>query len=462
MKIKKSLLVSLIAIIALAFWGCGEKSDPACTPYAGTWTATECEVMGVPLDPADLFDGIPVMTLEDNHTGKITIGDVTDKLTWDIAENGISMECEDAELTAVLSDGKLIFETFLGQAMKIVFASQDAAVTTQTDSAVVSEANETQTFTKDESAENQTVFQKYWNGDWYGWWIIDTGFGSYSGMDDGTYWYDCCATIQIDENGNGTIDLWDEDGSRTDLMAYADISVGDGTTDDGCLMSESGMFYDCEVEHADWIVDPGASDVSDNDHMICIDGVYTDPANEDDCFYYYIYLRPWGMEWDDVEEVNLPYSYDSWYLPCIQNGAAMPDAIGGDSETYTANSDSSTAATDAEEDEGDGGMGISIGIHGDGDAPDDAPAGGDGITSLDFTGLKAKADALYAQYSYEEQKQLTYADIVDWMDGVEGEYEDDGLADYWSYNWYGTDGTHWNVKFDAETGLFYTSTLYEF
>lgn len=38
------------------------------------------------------------------------------------------------------------------------------------------------------------------------------------------------------------------------------------------------------------------------------------------------------MDWEDVrtdDETRLPYFYDDWYLPLIEAGASMPNAIGG-------------------------------------------------------------------------------------------------------------------------------------
>lgn len=65
-----------------------------------------------------------------------------------------------------------------------------------------------------------------------------------------------------------------------------------GTTDAGCMMSQYGAFWqDDPIEYADWIIDPGASVVSQYDHMICIDGTYEDSENDGD-FDYKIYLRP--------------------------------------------------------------------------------------------------------------------------------------------------------------------------
>lgn len=108
-------------------------------------------------------------------------------------------------------------------------------------------------------------------------------------------------------------------------MVEALVSLNEaGTGEYGTMMSEGGWFTDVELEHADWIVDPG---LVNYDNMIYIDGFY---ENGDDEFYYEIYLRPWGSYWDDVAEEDLPYFYYDWYLPMIEAGEAMPECIGAE------------------------------------------------------------------------------------------------------------------------------------
>ena len=85
-----------------------------------------------------------------------------------------------------------------------------------------------------------------------------------------------------------------------------------GTGEFGTLMSEGGRFTDIDLEHADWIVDPGLLDYPD---MIHISGYYESGEDE---YTYDIYLRPWGTYWDDVTEEDLPYYYYDWYLPLIE------------------------------------------------------------------------------------------------------------------------------------------------
>ena len=170
--------------------------------------------------------------------------------------------------------------------------------------------------------------QEWWAGDWYGWWIILDSEGYWADYDGD--WWDCAAKISFDEDDEVLLEIWDEDGSYDEglmLMIYA--ILGEGSTDAGSLTCDQGMFWDYELGYADVIIDPGESVVSDFDHMIEITGHYIDPEN-DGSFDFAIYLRPWGMDWEDVREYDendLPYAYDEWYLPLIRKGDPMPNVI---------------------------------------------------------------------------------------------------------------------------------------
>lgn len=171
------------------------------------------------------------------------------------------------------------------------------------------------------SAPGGKSLRDWWNGDWYGWWIMTGCWGNYEDMEG--MWWDLCGTIDIGEDGVGTVTLWDEDYTESEPMASAAVSLSEaGTGEFGTLMSEGGRFTDIDLEHADWIVDPGLLDYPD---MIHISGYYESGEDE---YTYDIYLRPWGTYWDDVTEEDLPYYYYDWYLPLIESGESMPDSIG--------------------------------------------------------------------------------------------------------------------------------------
>ena len=173
----------------------------------------------------------------------------------------------------------------------------------------------------DDPVPNDSTLLDWWNGDGYGWWIMTGCAGYYEDMEG--QWWDICGTIDIGEDSMGTVILWDEDYTESEPMVSAAVSLSEsGTGEYGAMMSEGGFFTDIELEHADWIVDPGLVDYPD---MIHIQGYYESGEDE---YSYDIYLRPWGTYWDDVEEEDLPAFYDDWYLPLIVAGEAMPDSIG--------------------------------------------------------------------------------------------------------------------------------------
>lgn len=96
-----------------------------------------------------------------------------------------------------------------------------------------------------------------------------------------------------------------------------------GTGEYGTLTSEGGYIFEGELSHTDWIIDPA---LMNYDNLICIDGWYEDA---DGSFHYAMYLRPWGTLWDDIaadSPDNLPYYYDSWYLPLIEAGKEWYDS----------------------------------------------------------------------------------------------------------------------------------------
>ena len=161
----------------------------------------------------------------------------------------------------------------------------------------------------------------WWNGDWYGWWVMTGCGGTYEDMEGD--WWDICGTIDIGEDGIGTVTLWDEEYTKSEPMVWASVSLNEaGTGELGTMMSESGWFTDIDLKHADWIVDPGLVDYPD---MIHIDGYY---ESGDDAYSYDIYLRPWGIYWDDVAGEDLPAYYNNWYLSLIKAGEPMPGRIG--------------------------------------------------------------------------------------------------------------------------------------
>jgi len=256
-----------------------------------------------------------------------------------------------------------------------------------------------------QSAGTGDALLDWWNGEWYGWWKMSGCYGYYESMEGN--WWDVCGDIDIGTDYTGTITLWDEDYTRSEPMASAQVSLSEaGTGERGTVMSEGGWFTNAALEHADWIVDPALLDYDD---MIWISGDYEDG---DDEFHYDIYLRPWGLYWEDMDESDYPYRYTDWYLPLIDAGKSMPDAIGEDPSNDFNPHDSAPLTP-----------------------PDAAASGEDGIVTEE----QVQKGYVWMNEVNNNIYDATYDDIVAYF-GVEGlfvkeEYSDHMKANYRYYQW---------------------------
>ena len=230
-------------------------------------------------------------------------------------------------------------------------------------------------------------------------------------------------------------------GKRTGVVAVNDAGFAKklhelceaGTGEHGTVMSEGGWFTNVALEHADWIVDP---DLLEYDDMIWISGDYEDG---DDEFHYDIYLRPWGLYWEDMDESGYPYRYTDWYLPLIDAGKSMPDAIGEDApEEAVPTEGASLTPTDA------------------------MASGGDGIVTEE----QVQKGYVWMNEVNNNIFDATYDDIVAYF-GVEGqfvkeEYSDHMKANYRYYKWISEDDdSHFiYVNFKENESGVYTVSAY--
>ena len=340
---------------------------------------------------------------------------VSDQFT-DIAP-GTTLEVRTAfVLKDTTGEVKATFEEFLG--------SKKGTITI--DPTTLSRETVSQTKPETTGTTGDTLLD-WWNGEWYGWWKMSGCYGYYESMEGN--WWDVCGVIDLDTDYTGTIELWDEDYTRSEPMASAQVSLSEaGTSEHGTVTSEGGWFTNVTLEHADWIVDPGLLDYDD---MIWISGDYEDG---DDEFHYDIYLRPWGLYWKDMEEDAYPYRYTDWYLPLIDAGKSMPDAIGEGASEGNAPANQTNAAV----------------------------PGGNGIVTEE----QVQKGYVWMNEVNNNIFDATYEDIVAYF-GVEGEfvkeeYSDHMKANYRYYKWISSeDSSHFiYVNFREKTPGVYTVSAY--
>lgn len=160
----------------------------------------------------------------------------------------------------------------------------------------------------------------YYAGDYYGWWLYEdvvVGDQELQG-----YWWDCCMTLEFTGEDTFYLVIWDEDLDKTDPLAEVEgyVTINDGVAE---FTSESGYFFDTTVGYGDWTF---TSNDTIYENTIGFNAYYAGSDLEIDCYFL---LRPWGIIWDDVEEADLPYYYEDWYLPLIEEGVTeAPSTIG--------------------------------------------------------------------------------------------------------------------------------------
>lgn len=324
--------VAALVFLLIGFFGSDDSDDPTYGVYVasyGTYAGSRVEI-------EDMWaNGFSIELLSKNKCRVMVDGD-TETCRYELESDGeIEIDIQgDDDLEGWLVDNRITLENVMDSGMDIVFYKEGTAVPAvevpAATEAPVSTAPET-TAAPVESAYS------WWDGDWYGWWAVYDAGGEYADIVDS--WADVCATIRVDGD-TGLVDIWDDTCEEGTNLGYIDVTFKPGKSDKGCMLSESGTFLMGYINSADWVVDPADSVVSRFDQMIYIHGKVVDPDNSEDWIEYVIFLRPWGMSWEDVRNDScedmpytqmMPYYYDDWYVPHM-NGA-MPEYFDLSDET---------------------------------------------------------------------------------------------------------------------------------
>ena len=330
---KKVLTIMLVITMVMSLAACGSKNGDSENPALGKYIGYQVDPFG--WESIEAIDNQDECYIELGPGGRgiYCLNGERVKMRWKLKGETLTMRAEGQESKGTLEDD-VITMNFFGIDITMTFVKEGAALPTMeptteqpvTEPATEQPATEPTAEPTTTAPADLSAYQDFWAGDWYGWWYISDGTKAYE--DWVGDWWDCCVRIDLDETGKGYMAVWDEDGSADELMAELRISViSEGGFMEGRLVSEEGWFWDAELEFMDWQVDP---DSTDFEHMVCVLGYYVDPEDPEDTFSYSIYIRPWGISWDDVEEEypeDVPYRYYDWYLPAIESGMPMPDAI---------------------------------------------------------------------------------------------------------------------------------------
>ena len=302
----------LVVLVAVLIGGSGSKSKA--DPNLGLYECVSREALGIDIGGGDDW-------VELKSGGKLTI-----YMTDEEYDGKWTLDGEDIEITqagdtfsGTLEDGVLVIDfndlicTYLKDGAEVPddIGSNSAAPAPAPQAPAEAPA----------PAIEETVDYGWWEGDWYGWWIMNNATGDYTDLEDSCW--DCCATISAESDGTGYIQIWDTDNDPDKCFALSDLEFVTGSGTMGCLVSVDGMMYDDTISYYEWYVDPVGSYTAEYENMIAFEGTYVNPEDSSSTFEYFIFMRPWGTDWEDVrsdpDNPNMPYTdmmpllYDSWY-----------------------------------------------------------------------------------------------------------------------------------------------------
>lgn len=324
--------VLAVAVTLLGIFGGSDEDDS----YLGVYIASYGTYAGSRVEIEDMWaNGFSIELLSKNKC-RVMVDGETETCRYELESDGeIEIDIQgDDDLEGWLVDNRLTLEDVMDSGVNLVFYKEGTAAPAVKEPAAteapVSTAPET-TAAPVESAYS------WWDGDWYGWWAVYDAGGEYADIVDS--WADVCATIRVDGD-TGLVDIWDDTCEEGTNLGYIDVTFKPGKSDKGRMLSESGYFLIDDVNSGDWIVDPADSIVSRFDQMIYIRAKAVDPDDSGSWIDYMIFLRPWGMSWEDVRNDScedmpytqmMPYYYDDWYVPHM-NGT-MPEFFDFGDET---------------------------------------------------------------------------------------------------------------------------------
>ena len=316
---KRSLIFGTLLIAVLALAGCKSSKAPEGYYTLKTITEGDTTVKEKDLDEYGLEDSYVVF--EDGGDGYLVLLDTPTDFSFNKKKGILETSYGDVTLinngkTVTLADGQVSME--FQKSKDDIPERPDAGLYAYTDGdGYQNPVGGDDTDWDEIMGIDRSAMETFWNGEWFGWWELNgmiNEWDQYEGVK-----YPVLATTSLDSDGNGEIYLWDNDGELADVIC---TNNGYGLTELGTMVSESGTFYDKELEHADWNIDPG---IDQHEGAFQIDAYYRDEEGHA-LFDYTIHLVKWGYTWSDFDEDELPDEYD-WYMEQIENGNPMPDSL---------------------------------------------------------------------------------------------------------------------------------------
>ena len=291
-----------------------DKTAAEPDPNAGIYDAVSAEMGGLTVDIQDVYKDGFSLELRNGEDMVFQMDGIDFSIKYTL--DGDKLHTEGSlEFNGTLSDGVLILENPFGNGYNLKLVNRDRQP----------EQEETPAAAEKTEPGADAGPLGWWNGRWYGWYVVYLAGGDFKESEDSAF--DVLAQIDVDADG-GTIEMWGIDDDRDDPFSYVAVRCEpEGGTEHGKLISVGGDCWEDTVEPGEWSLDPASHFMSAYQDMICIAGKHTDEDDADSWYEYLIFLRPWGMEWEDVRSGDMtgmpyddmmPMNYDDWYVPQLK------------------------------------------------------------------------------------------------------------------------------------------------
>ena len=322
---KRAGTLLIAAVLLLTLCACQREARPAVG--LGTFSGEQVSVYGGDWQPmAEVYSGQTYLALNAGGEGVFCVDGEAAAVEWETSGGRLTLTMGSARCEGTIDENTITIG-FFDADIRMTFSRADSA-------AFLQPAQEQEPDMDAElgtDADAAPDHAAYWAGDWYGWHVVTDASEELQYLKD-TAW-DACAHLSV-RGDAGTLTVWDTENEPGELLLRASVTFSAGTTDAGRMTAASGTYLDCDLTDG-FQCDPGASEVQAFDHMICISGRAEDENSG--WVRFRLYLRPWGMDWEDVRTGNtsgclyrnmLPPDYDSWYAPLLARGVAdMPDSF---------------------------------------------------------------------------------------------------------------------------------------
>ena len=317
----------IAAVLLLTLCACKRETRPAAG--IGRFTGEQVSVYGGDWQPiGEVYSGLTYLELNADGEGVFCVDGEAAAVEWAAADGRLTLTMGGARCEGTISADTIDIDFFDADIRMKFFRPASAALP------LPEQAQEAEVDTEPDAEINTDAasdYAAYWAGDWYGWHVVIDASEELQYLKD-TAW-DACARIRVRED-TGTLTVWDTETDTGELLLRASVEFSPGTTDAGCMTADAGAYLGCDLTDG-LLCDPGASEVQAFAHMILISGRAEDENGG--WVRFRLYLRPWGMDWEDVRTGNtsgclyrnmLPPDYDSWYAPLLAQGVTdMPDSF---------------------------------------------------------------------------------------------------------------------------------------